>query len=364
MNIDEKIKQIKLKFDNFILRLSKNKQVNRIKKVKPFINILILIFISIALCSISYTKLKSVIFSHDDNYKTFYAFKYSFDFYKDVMQKPWKPRLLSCAMAALFMADDQVKNYTLISEDDLRIEIKDYEKFYVRVGIWTVFWLFLTFLIFIILRKNFSLFYMFGIFAALSIYFVSDEYARVYPWDMPMVFFYSLVILLTVKNQYKWLVLILPIATGFKETAIILPFIFLVWKDASYKKRILYMAVTFLLCIAVKSYFSIITKNSNIFFTMDIEPNIHKSFLLIFTSNFNKILFINAGTLFTFFILPTKDLYISCLKVISLIFLICMFIFGHYHEYRIFLELAPFALYGFDRVLFNFKDNDLKLASF
>lgn len=327
-------------------------------KIKELLKIFIFVFIAIALCTIIFLKLRPIIFLHDDNIKTFYALKYSFEFYKNVMQRPWKPRLFSCALAALFMPDDQIKNWVLISPDDLRIEIKDYELFYIRVGVWTVFWIFLTFIIFIFLRKNFSLFYMFGIFACLGIYFVPTEYARVYPWDMPMLFFYSLVVFLTAKDLYKWLVIILPIATGFKETAMVLPFIFFVWNKVPFKTRFIYASVTFLLCAIVKIYLSLITQNSSLFFTMDIEPNIHKSFFLIFSENFYNVLFINAGTLFPFLILPTKDSYINFLKLISIIFLGCMFVFGHYHEYRIFIELAPFALYSFDKVLNNVKRSD------
>ena len=180
-----------------------------------------------------------------------------------------------------------------------------------------------------------------------------------------MVFFYSLVILLTVKKKYIWLVPILPIATGFKETAIILPFIFLVWEEAPFKKRLIYMAITFALCILVKSFFSVITRNTSVFFTMDIEPNIHKSFLLIFTKNFFKHPVHKCRDI-VHFLYTTNQGQVHKLPLVSIsvVFLVSMFIFGHYHEYRIFLELAPFALYGFDRVLFNFKDNDLKLASF
>ena len=156
MNLNEKLKQIKSKYDKFMSKLkAKDKRIKTIEKARPFVNIFILLLIAVALCSITFTKLKAVIFSHDDNYKTFYALKAfpslkdSFKFYKDVMQRPWKPRLLSCAAAALFMPKDQIESYTLISADDQRIEIKDYELFYRRVGIWTVFWLFITFRAFI-----------------------------------------------------------------------------------------------------------------------------------------------------------------------------------------------------------------------
>lgn len=326
---------------------------------KSILSVIILIFISVALCSIIFLKLHSIIYSHDDNIKTFYSFKHSFDFYKEVMQKPWKSRLFACAFASLFMPDNEIVSYHTIQDEEndylTKIKIRDYNMFYVRVGIWTVFWLFLINLLFIILRKNFSLFYMFGIFTTLSFVYIPDIYARVYPWDMPALFFYSLFIFILAKGKLKWLILILPLATGFKETVIILSLIFLVWDEVSLKERIIYTALTLILCIIVKSFLGVITKNDTIFFTMDVNfdtiKNALTNVLSIFNGNFYNLIFINAGTTLAFLILPSKDKYILCLKVIALIFIASNFIYGNIQEYRIFIEIIPFALYGFDKEL-------------
>jgi hypothetical protein len=327
--------------------------------VKPAINTFILLFISAALCCIIFLLLHAIIYTSDDNIKTFYAFKKSFGFYKEVMQRPWKARLFSCIFASLFMPKDQILSYEFVSDSEndyhIKIEVKDTDLFYRRVGIWTVFWLFPIFLLFIILRKEHSIFYLYGIFTAMFLTFLPNMYGRVYPWDMPALFFYCLFIFVTVKKEYKWLVLILPVATGFKETAVILPLIFLVWEEAGFKKRLIYFSVTLLLCIAVKSALGIITQNQSVFFTMqtNVKSNLQivENIMSVFKGDIILYLLINAGTLFAFFILPTKDKYIICLKIIALIFCFSNLIYGNFHEYRIFLELIPFALYGFDKVL-------------
>lgn len=334
---------------------------------KSFVTIVVLLFISIALCSIIFLKLHLIIFSHDDNIKTFYSFKHSFAFYKEVMQKPWKSRLFACALAGLFMPEDQIVSYQTLQDEEndylTKVNIRDYNLFYLRVGIWTVFWLFLINLLFIILRKNFSLFYMFGIFTALSFVYIPDIYARVYPWDMPSLFFYCLFIFILAKGKLKWLIFILPIATGFKETVIILSLIFLVWDEVNFKNRIIYTVLTLVLCISLKSILGIITRNESVFFTMDVNfdtiNNALTNVLSLFKGNVYNLIFINAGTALTFFMLPSRDKYILCLKVIALIFIASNFIYGNIAEYRIFIEIIPFALYGFDKVLI--CKNEIKL---
>jgi len=84
----------------------------------------------------------------------------------------------------------------------------------------------------------------------------------------------------------------------------------------------------------------------------DTIKNALSNVLSIFNGNLYNLIFINAGTALAFLILPTKDRYILCLKFIALIFITSNFIYGNIQEYRIFIEIIPFALYGFDKVLF------------
>ena len=76
----------------------------------------------------------------------------------------------------------------------------------------------------------------------------------------------------------------------------------------------------------------------------------------IFKGNIYNFIFINAGLTFALLILPTKDKYVLVLKIITATFIASALILGDYREYRIFLELTPLALYGFDKVFINKTD--------
>lgn len=306
-------------------------------------------------------KIKVVLFDHTDNIKTFYSFKQSFSFYKEAMQQEWKPRLFCCMFASLFLEKDQIISYKKISDPEKEREydfvLKDPNRFYFNVGIYTFFWLFLINLIFFILRGKFSIFYMLGIFAAVVFELIPSEHTRVYPWEMPILFFYCLFLFLTATNNYKWLMLVTPIAVGFKESAILFPVIFLFWEKVDFKKRVIYALITLFLAICVKSILSIITSNTKIFFTMyfnkDFSIRIIWDVLSFFTGNFHSFLLINAGLTLPFFLIPTKNKYILGLKFIAFLFIIAILVYSNFDENRVFLELTPLSLYGFDMEFLN-----------
>lgn len=326
-----------------------------------FLNLFILIFIAISISVMIYLKLKSIVYTHDDNIKTFYSFKKSFKFYKEIMQKPWKPRLFSAIFASFFMPKDQIIDYYNIKTEDeeylTKIEIKDYQLFYHRVGLYTIFWLFLINFLFIFFKKNKAIFYMTALFLSLSYVYIPDTFARVYPWDMPALFFYTFALFLLLTNNYIYLFFIIPIATGFKETAILLSFLFLLLNEKSFKEKILYTFIALFASILIKFFLGIITENSALFFSMesslDSFYNAIKNIASIFNGELYSILFINGGLTVAFLLIPTKDKIVNGLKIISLLFIIFNFIYGNIKEYRIFIELIPFSVYAFDKIFIN-----------
>lgn len=330
------------------------------RKNKIF-NFVILIFISCSLCVMTFLQLKQIIFLHPDNIKTFYAFKQSFNFYKSVMQNPWKPRLFSCVLASFLMPKNQIlKSYTTETEDEKYltiIELKDKNIFYIRVGIWTILWLFSINLIFIILKKEKSIFYLLALFTALTFIYIPSSYVRVYPWDLPALFFYSLSIYILIKRKFYLLFFITPLATGFKETTMLLSFLFLIWEEKSLKERIIYTFITLFFCIIIKSFLGLITQTSTIFYSMEYNPdllvNLKNEIISLFKGNFYNIIFINGGLTFTFLLLPSKEKEILLLKFISIIFILFNFLYGNLKEYRIFLEITPFSIYAFDKLFLN-----------
>ena len=62
-------------------------------------------------------------------------------------------------------------------------------------------------------------------------------------------------------------------------------------------------------------------------------------------------LFINAGTLLAFLLLPHATRTLVAFKAIALAFIAGNFLFGIITEYRIWFELIPLALYGLEQAV-------------
>jgi hypothetical protein len=282
-----------------------------------------------------------------DTYVSFYSLSNGIENYYD-FKTAWKPRLFSTSLAALTArASDWLLAKTALPVVKNSVEL--------TVAIWTVAWFLLICLILILFFKRRSVFYIFGMLACISFGYLSRLHmaVRVYPWDMPPLFFFTLFVLLFSQKKYWWIFALLPLSVGFKETTIILCAAFL-FTELPWRQRLGMLVGAVMLCAGVKiaiDYFV----HAPMFFTMETKPSDSGAFYLLENfANLKDILpfFINAGTLIAFFILPNANKNILILKFLAIPFILGTFLFGNMIEYRIWFEMIPFALYALDVTIY------------
>jgi hypothetical protein len=283
-----------------------------------------------------------------DNLSAFYSFSSGFESY-DALKPAWKTRLFSNALA---WQVDRVAA-AVMSVRDIRY-INRPQPF--AIGLWTIGWFFLVCLVYILFLRRRSVLYILGTYAALTFGYVDKLPAtRVYPWDMPALLVFVLFLFLFLRNQFKWIVLLLPLGMGFKETSGILCFAFLFADELSRKTRWQLLLASLALCVAVKLGIDMLVGVSEPFFTM--ETGLGGPFSAVYiVQNVRSLsslqpLMINAGTLLSLALLPALNRKLLALKVLALLFAAGNFLFGTVMEYRIWFELIPFALYAIDSAL-------------
>ena len=264
------------------------------------------------------------------------------------LSNPWKPRLFSTYLAGLTMKailhiEDSA---TMISEDNV---------FEIGVALWTASWLFLVNTTFVFAFRDRSLFYILGTFAAVSFGYMPGIVLRIYPWDMPALFFYTLLVVTSPRlPAYGFLVLI-PLATGFKETAILLSITLFFSDKMKGKKTLTTFTLAVLLSVFVKSLLGIATGTPRAFFSMYSSAQLLRYNVMSLVRpnpHYPSPVFINAGLLLAFLLLPIVNRRMLILKVICLLFIIGTFTFGAIVEYRIWFEMIPISLCGLEMCLF------------
>jgi hypothetical protein len=256
----------------------------------------------------------------------------------------WRGRLFSNALAAIAVRlGMSISARTTVPWIDSPLEL--------AASLWTVGWFLLIGIAYLWAARQRSLFHIVGMFAALSFGYLTRITSRVYPWDMPALFIYTLFTILFVRKQYHLILIALPIAMGFKETALLLCLGFF-FADLPLKQRINMSLISIGMCIAVKLIIDFFTGVPLPFFTMETgyAPTFTESHFYLNVTGFSEIhpFLINAGTLLAFLILPNYDKNMITFKYIAALFILGNLIFGVLFEYRIWFELIPFALYGLE----------------
>ncbi len=300
---------------------------------------------------------------YEYNVKTFASLENGMDSYCKTVRQEWRPRFLtnwmvSKTISSISQPTQNSGEYWEVSfGDESRFVGK--ESFRSAVGNWVVFWFFLSGLLFIFIRKERSLFYLFGMYAAISMAYspgvAFPEVIQIYPWDMPALFFFALFVFLVETNRWNHLLWMIPLAVGFKETALVLCPAVLFCCSKPWKNRFLWFAGTVALCLAVKAGIGVLTNPEQLLFTMTSRERVDDPlrlginlFIILRYKWPATPLLVNAGTLLAFFFLPISSRMMVMLKTLALFFVSGIFTFGLINEIRIFFEMIPFALYGLD----------------
>ena len=276
-----------------------------------------------------------------DNFDTFYSFSSGLDQYSE-LKTAWKTRLFSNALA---WQVDRASAY-IMGRVDVRY-INRPEPF--AVGLWTAGWFLAIALVYILFLRRKAALYIFGTYAAVTFgYMPKLPATRVYPWDMPALFVFVLFLFLFLRNRFKWLLILLPLAMGFKETTAVLCIVFLLAPELSKQDKWRMFLAALVLCVLVKLGIDLFTKSASPLFTMEtgVGGAVSASYLLQNLKAFESLptFLINAGTLLCFFVVPAANRKIFPLRIIAVLFAVGILLFGTVLEFRIWFELIPFAL--------------------
>lgn len=312
--------------------------------------ILAIALIGLALCLMIYNEVKIIVPLQEHNLTTFISYNHDVIFgASDTavgrmdLEKSWRPRILGRMLGSLITKPADTPKGINRSH------------FIHLVGVYVGVWLGLTFLLYLFFLGENALVPILGTFAAVAFVNMLGIGDRVYPWDMPMLFFFTLFVCLLIKEKLPYFILIIPIATLFRQSvALLIPaYLFL---PGSIRRRLLLFGAAAAAYEVTKVSADILT-NSVGGFDMDttlLLANLRYLLTGFFpdkagwyptVQNINYPIFLNAGLLLAFIVHPFRDRNSLMLRVIVLSFIAAMFFRGIIFEYRGWLELTPILLY-------------------
>jgi hypothetical protein len=309
---------------------------------KPILPILAVV---IALTALLAGVAEDLAFECEDNQVTFMSMSGDWDSYLE-LRREWRPRILSNGIAGLLAASF--------------LKLVDYADaaFVQTLQAWTAGWFLLICVLAICQSRKMALFYILGTFVGVIYGYFPLFVTRIYPWDMPALFFFTLAIFLIRSSRVSPLYLILPLGMLFKETAIVLCLAFL-FLDMPWRQRLRKFSIALALCLAAKIAADLAVGLSVPVFT----PTASDRYGLRLDQNWaillhrhegswtNPIL-VNGGLLIALFLTSWRDRSLLMLKTVAIVFAANIVVFGMINEYRIWFEMIPVALYALEIVYF------------
>ena len=282
---------------------------------------------------------------------TFTAARYGMPCYREKFPSAWRPRLFSTYLASRFVRMARASDGT---------EIPHSAQVGWVVGFWHGAWLLLSMAAFMVMLGRRCLPYVFGLFACVMFAYTDNPLMRVgvticTPWDLPAVFFYALAVLLLEKDRPALLAAVVPVAVGFKETAVVLCVLLLLWPRLSWRNRLALFLPALSLCIVVKLVLDWYVASPVLLFTPTLATTSKTGMAYKLVDNVSELIclftlvFANGGTLLFLFLAPWSGERILAVKVAALGFAAGVLVFGCINEWRILLELVPLALYSIHR---------------
>ena len=310
-------------------------------KYRSLLSYAVPLIVSLSICVTVVRQVRTVALSSNDNYKAFYSFSGDVEGYTSIRQE-WRARVLSNFLAG-----------RLANLIDTVYEPRDIDAamFYLPSA-WTVGWLIATFLLLVLAFRERSLFFILGIYAGISFAYTPEMgMTRLMPWDMPALFSFTCFVIMIEKGRGRWVALLVPLATLFKETALLLSLSFLFQGDVRIRRRLAWFAGSLVAGFALKGIADVITQNPSPLFTMTVGDapgairildNIHE----LFSTRMDHPILADAGLVLSILILPPVNARIRMLKTIGVAFVLGNLTFGMIAEYRIWFEIIPLSLYA------------------
>jgi hypothetical protein len=309
-----------------------------------FLSYAIPVIVMLATSVIVIHQAKALALSDEDNTNAFYSFADGLEQYKDERQE-WRTRILSNFLAG-----------RLVNIVEGVYGATDRQAVIPRVAaIWSFAWLLMINAVLVVIHRERALLFILATFTAMTFaYTPGIGAARVYPWDLPALFFFTCFVAVLKLRREEWLVVLIPLATLFKETALLLVVAFFFWQ-VPWRRRLLAMVTTAVSALFLKGVVDVVTGNPSPIFTMTLRdgPEIHRYITnlhhLVAVGNWTRHpVFINAGLLMSLLLMPMGDRRIRMVQIIAMLFILGNFLFGNIVEYRIWFELVPLSLYAIE----------------
>ncbi len=273
-----------------------------------------------------------------DNAVTFISSNASLEDYLQLRQE-WRPRILSNGMAHLF------NRWTA------HFPQGDYSHLQWTIGLYSLTWLLLLAALLWLGIKESALPFLWGVMAALTFGYLPGLVSRVYPWDMPALFFFTLFVVLYHRKAYSWLPAVILTGALFKETTIVLiPALYFLPMPMEKRRR--WVLLTGLLFVLLK-----VSVDWAVGIPLPfLSPSSHgPDGMLRLVRNlrylweapwYTSALWINGGTLLALFLLPGRSRSLRMMQCIAACLAGNLFLFGTIWEFRIWFEAAPPAIYS------------------
>ena len=303
---------------------------------------MLLIYLAISL-SVLISKQTARIATKETHNPHLFTAHYSAERYLS-LEDPFKPRLFAFLLVAPFIELDQKSS---LPSSPGRISAAAFERL---VAGWSFVWFLAVLLLYLGTAR--PLLYMFGTTAGVS--FAYSLQAMVFPYDLPALFFSTLILLLSVRAKAAWLPLALGLGTGFKETIVVFSFLTL-FLEGPRKQRLRALAICLLVCFAVLTAIDLYSQRDFLGFEAvtsaeDSEDASRPKLFLnprIALDPSSLVLFANAGLALPLFLLPAGgDRLARGFRCIAILFAGGLFLLAQVNELRIWFELIPLCLYN------------------
>lgn len=201
-----------------------------------------------------------------------------------------------------------------------------------------------------------------GTFAVVQAAYALPDTMGMKAWDLPAVWIYAMICAALDRRRLRLLAAVAVLGVGFKETALLGAFAFLFIEGTPFRRKVLLCAGTIACGLAARAVIDAAVGNTPLFSLALMERNARGSFLedprrshlawnvaWLLIKAPHTLLLLNGGTLLVLFLLPGWVPHIAAWRTVGVIFVCGNMVFGRVSEPRVFLEMAPPAVWALHR---------------
>jgi len=265
----------------------------------------------------------------------------SWDQYLDLRQE-WRPRIGAAASAKLANV--------ISASSDTEKQLRN------AVGLHSALWMLATMGVLVAGFGRRALPLMWGVAAAVAFGYTPGLVSRVYPWDLPALFFFTAFTVVLARERWNWLPAVILVGALFKETTAVLC-IAPLFLSGPWRRRIIWTGSLMAAFLVVKVGVDLLVQNPVPLLSPTVHPpegdtwRLAENVKLLWRPPYTHPIWINAGTLVAVFAIPWRQPNGHLIRTIAVCFAGSIMIFGVASEYRIWFEMIPLCVLALTRWL-------------